>query len=149
MTGFLVSKNYKYELVTPADIRLGAIVIGYALGFCTLTCIKAAIATKRAIGRSRRANIYVVMIWGEIIVSLAFGLLGWLNLNQIIGPRCADQVHSFQRDDMLTLYSFWLYISMCGSTLLHDRLELIIIAKVHAGLFRFSSYCKSSSTECL
>lgn len=87
MTGFLVSPNYKYESVTSGDIRLAAIVLGYALGFGTLTSVKAGIATKRAYGRSRRANIYVAMIWGEIVVSLLFGLLAWLNLNNVIGPR--------------------------------------------------------------
>ena len=87
MTGFLLSDSYKYESVTSADVRLAAIVLGFALRFGTLTCVKAGIATKRAFGRSRRANIYVVMIWGEIIVSVVFGLLGWFNLNEIVGPR--------------------------------------------------------------
>jgi hypothetical protein len=87
MTGFLVSEHYSYEAVTAADIRLVAILLGYALGFGTLTCIKAGRATGRAWGRSRRANIYVIMIWGEIVVSVAFGLLGWLHLNRMVEPR--------------------------------------------------------------
>ena len=87
MSGFLVSKDYKPELVTAADVQVSTLVLGYALGFGTLTCIKAAIATKTAWGRSRRATIYVVMIWGEILASVLFGLLGWLNLGGVLGPR--------------------------------------------------------------
>ena len=87
MAGFLVSKSYKPEPFTSTDARLAGLVLGFALGFGILTCIKAACATDKAWGRSRRANIYVFMIWGEILVSATFGLLGWLNLDGILGPR--------------------------------------------------------------
>lgn len=87
MPGFLVPEHYKSEIVTVADIRIAAMTLGFTLGFGLLTCVKAAIRTKIAWNRSRRATIYIVMVWGEIIVSLLFGLLGWLDIESIVGPR--------------------------------------------------------------
>jgi multisubunit Na+/H+ antiporter MnhE subunit len=87
MPGFLVSYNYKAEVGTSGDIQLAAIIWGFSLGFGLLTGIKAAIRTKTAWHRARRAKIYIIMVWGEMIASIGFGLLGWLNIVDVVGPR--------------------------------------------------------------
>jgi hypothetical protein len=87
MSGFLVSEGYKVEAVTRGESRTGAIAVGFALGFGLLTCVKAGIRTKTTWKRSRSAKIYIAMVWGEMIVSIIFGMLGWLNLEGVIGPR--------------------------------------------------------------
>ena len=103
MPGFLVSDHYKSETVTVADIRISAMTLGFTLGFGLLTCVKAAIRTKTAWNRSRRATIYIFMVWGEVAVSLIFGLLGWLDIEGIVEPRQAWFSGCFPRSSrMLT-----------------------------------------------
>ena len=90
MPGFLVSKYYKPEAGVGNNLQIAAIIFGFILGFGLLTCVKAAIRTKTAWHRARRAKIMIVMVWGEMVVSLVFGLLGWLHINDIVGPRHDD-----------------------------------------------------------
>ncbi|KAI1428175.1 hypothetical protein F5Y12DRAFT_733977 [Xylaria sp. FL1777] len=85
----LVSPHFKLQEVTVNDIIIASLAFGFTLGFGQLTTWTAARQTWLAYkntGRRVFRNVYIWMIWGEIIVCLAFGIICFLHLKGIIHP---------------------------------------------------------------
>lgn len=80
----LLSPNYVPQPVTKADMSLASICWGFTLGFGFLTTWEAIQQTMRA--RDPLRSVYVFMIWGEILVCLAFGIICWWHLDGVIAP---------------------------------------------------------------
>ncbi|KAI0490148.1 hypothetical protein F4859DRAFT_501730 [Xylaria cf. heliscus] len=85
----LIPPHFKLQEVTVNDIIIASIAWGFTLGFGQLTTWTAArqtwVAYKRTGMRVFR-NVYIGMIWGEIIVCLAFSIICFLHLRGIIHP---------------------------------------------------------------
>ncbi|KAJ6531486.1 hypothetical protein DFH09DRAFT_1183218 [Mycena vulgaris] len=77
---FTTTKPYVDLVVTEGDMILSSMAFGWTLGFGYFTVCHAVRETRR----SRRINVYVVLIWSQIIVSGAFAVICWLYLRKII-----------------------------------------------------------------
>ncbi|KAI0444765.1 hypothetical protein F4803DRAFT_510436 [Xylaria telfairii] len=84
-----VPPHFKLQEVTVNDIIIASIAWGFTLGFGQLTAWTATrqtwVAYKRT-GRRVFGNVYIRMIWGEIIVCLAFSIICFLHLRGVIPP---------------------------------------------------------------
>jgi hypothetical protein len=69
---------------TLQDFRLAALAAGFTLGFGFLTVWEAVKQTRR--NRNPVRSVYIYMIWGEILVNLIIGIIGWLFLSGTLGP---------------------------------------------------------------
>ncbi|KAF2686643.1 hypothetical protein K458DRAFT_362841 [Lentithecium fluviatile CBS 122367] len=69
---------------TRSDIQIAALAAGFTLGFGLLTCWEAIKQTRQ--NRNPLRSVYIYMIWGEIVVNLVIGIIGWIFLAGIIGP---------------------------------------------------------------
>jgi hypothetical protein len=66
------------------DFKLASTAAGFTLGFGVL-CVWNAIQQTRAV-RSPLRSVYIFMVWGEIIVNLCIGIIGWLFLDGALSP---------------------------------------------------------------
>jgi hypothetical protein len=69
---------------TVQDFQLAALAAGFTIGFGFLTVWEAVKQTKR--NHSPLRSAYIYMIWGEILVNVIIGIIGWLFLNDKLGP---------------------------------------------------------------
>ncbi|KAJ7447668.1 hypothetical protein FB451DRAFT_1290105 [Mycena latifolia] len=77
---FATAKPYVDLVVTEGDIILVSMAFGWTLGFGYFTVCHAVRETRR----TRRLNIYVILIWSQLVVSGAFAIISWLYLRKII-----------------------------------------------------------------
>ncbi|KAI8951075.1 hypothetical protein F4801DRAFT_589941 [Xylaria longipes] len=85
----LLSPHYVLQEVTVSDTIIASIAFGFTLGFGQLTTWTATRQTwvaYRNTGRKVLRNVYIRMIWGEIIVCLGFGIICFLHLRGVIPP---------------------------------------------------------------
>ncbi|KAH9899063.1 hypothetical protein F4778DRAFT_792475 [Xylariomycetidae sp. FL2044] len=85
----LLSPHYVPQEVTTSDLAIASLAWGFNIGFGWLTAWAAVKQTRKAYLRTGRLvlrNTYLRLIWGELIVSLGFGLICYLHLNDIIPP---------------------------------------------------------------
>ncbi|KAF8917828.1 hypothetical protein CPB85DRAFT_142067 [Mucidula mucida] len=75
-------KPFEFLTVTQGDMNLASIAFGWSLGFGYFAVCHAVRESRRA----RRINTYIILVWGEIIVCLLFGILCWLYLARVIPP---------------------------------------------------------------
>ncbi|KAB2100529.1 hypothetical protein AG0111_0g11226 [Alternaria gaisen] len=66
------------------DFQLAALAAGFTIGFGFLTVWEAVKQTRR--NHSPLRSAYIYMIWGEIFVNVVIGIIGWLFLNDRLGP---------------------------------------------------------------
>ncbi|KAJ4367022.1 hypothetical protein N0V83_007552 [Neocucurbitaria cava] len=66
------------------DYQLAALAAGFTIGFGFLTVWEAIKQTQR--NRNPLRSVYIYMLWGEIIVNVCIGIVGWLFLNGKMGP---------------------------------------------------------------
>ena len=100
----LLSPNYVPQPTTSADLAIASIAFGWTLGFGWLTTWTAYRQTRRVrqrYGITRVHTPYVVMIWSEIVVCLAFAIICWIHLYDatLIPPRYIFQ----RRRNLLSL----------------------------------------------
>jgi hypothetical protein len=69
------------------DYQLSATAAGFTLGFGFLTVWEAIQQTRR--NRNPLRSAYIYMVWGEIIVNICIGIVGWLFLAGTLGPTYA------------------------------------------------------------
>ncbi|OBT58624.1 hypothetical protein VE04_01790 [Pseudogymnoascus sp. 24MN13] len=67
-----------------ADFKLAAAAAGFTIGFGILTVWEAVKQTK--VVRYPLRSHYVYMIWGEILVNLAIGIIAWLLVDGVVAP---------------------------------------------------------------
>lgn len=72
-------------VITKTDLEIASICWGFTLGFGFLTTWEAVKQTVRS--RSPLRSIYIWLVWGEIIVGLAFGIVAYLLLTEDVGIR--------------------------------------------------------------
>lgn len=70
---------------TVGDYQLAAGAAGFTLGFGFLT-VWEAIKQTRA-NKSPLRSPYIYMVWGEIVANLWIGIIGWLILDGVLGPK--------------------------------------------------------------
>jgi hypothetical protein len=70
------------------DYQLAATAAGFTLGFGFLTVWEAIQQTRR--NRNPLRSTYIYMIWGEILVNICIGVVGWLFLAGTLGPTYAS-----------------------------------------------------------
>lgn len=88
----LLSPNFKLEEVTRDDMIIASLAWGFSLGFgwlTTWTAIKQTISIWKRYGTRSIHNVYVWLIWLEILVCLIFSVICWLYLRGVILPRRA------------------------------------------------------------
>jgi hypothetical protein len=68
---------------TVQDFQLAALAAGFTLGFGFLTVWEAVKQTRR--NRNPLRSMYIYMVWGEILVNVLIGIVGWLFLNDVLG----------------------------------------------------------------
>ena len=66
------------------DFKLASTAAGFTLGFGLLTVWEAMKQTHHI--RSPLRSVYLYMVWGEIVVNLAIGIVAWLFLDGTLGP---------------------------------------------------------------
>ncbi|KAI9739681.1 MAG: hypothetical protein M1834_006399 [Cirrosporium novae-zelandiae] len=69
------------------DTKIASLAAGWTLGFGFLTIWEAIKQTQR--NKSPLRSAYIFMIWGEIIVNVAIGIIAWLFLDGIIANSVA------------------------------------------------------------
>ncbi|KAF3050595.1 hypothetical protein E8E11_008840 [Didymella keratinophila] len=69
---------------TVEDFQLAAVAAGFTIGFGFLTVWEAIQQTRR--NRNPLRSIYIYMLWGEILVNVCIGVVGWLFLTGTLGP---------------------------------------------------------------
>lgn len=69
---------------TVEDFQLAAVAAGFTIGFGFLTVWEAIQQTMR--NRNPLRSVYIYMLWGEIIVNVCIGIVGWLFLTGTLGP---------------------------------------------------------------
>lgn len=87
MGSLFMPDHYTLEPVAPADIKLASIAWGFTLGFSFLTAVKAAKQTIKIWRRTRRPTTYIILAWGELIVSTIFGFICYFYLDGQFPPR--------------------------------------------------------------
>ncbi|KAI1493372.1 hypothetical protein F5X96DRAFT_622219 [Biscogniauxia mediterranea] len=70
-------------MASKSDYQLASVAFGFTLGFGFLTVWEALKQTRRS--RNPRRNVFIYMIWGEIVANLAIAIVGWLFLDGVIG----------------------------------------------------------------
>jgi hypothetical protein len=87
MGSLWIPDTYEYEPVTQADINLASIAWGFTLGFGFLTSVKAATQTIKVWRRTKTVTTYIVLAWGEMLVSIIFSFICWFYLDDAFPPR--------------------------------------------------------------
>lgn len=77
-------------MTSAADFKLAGAAAGFTLGFGLLTVWEAIKQTNAV--RSPIRSQYIYMIWGEIFVNLAMGIIAWLMLDGVLVPTCVFTV---------------------------------------------------------
>ncbi len=77
--------------VAPLDVSERGLIIaagffGATIAVAAFDCSKAVRQSHRSWGRSTKANAYIMMLWVEILTSVALAILAWLFLNGTIPP---------------------------------------------------------------
>lgn len=67
------------------DFQLAAVAAGFTIGFGFLTVWEAIKQTQQ--NRNPLRSAYIYMVWGEILANVGLGILAWLFVNDIVGPR--------------------------------------------------------------
>lgn len=86
----LLPDNFELEEVTQFDLMLASLAWGFTLGIGWLTtwsAIKQSRGIWRRVGYGVFRNTYFWMIWGEITVCLAFGIICFMYILGTIPPR--------------------------------------------------------------
>lgn len=87
MGSLFVPDTYKLEPVSSTDTKLASVAWGFTLGFGFLTAVKAATQTVRIWRRRKHVTTYMILTWGELVVSTIFGFLCWFFMNRSFPPR--------------------------------------------------------------
>ncbi|KAI1307753.1 hypothetical protein F5Y03DRAFT_405404 [Xylaria venustula] len=85
----LVPPTYHLQEVSRNDLVIAALAFGFTLGFGQLTTWKVMRQTWQAYKRTGLRvlrNVYIWMIWGEVLVCLAFSIICFLYVRRIILP---------------------------------------------------------------
>ncbi|KAI1001464.1 hypothetical protein K3495_g6734 [Podosphaera aphanis] len=99
--------------VARSDTVIASIAWGFTLGFgflTTWTAMKQTALVHRRYGSSRLNSPYIWMIWLEILVCLALGVICWLHLQGYIS----------------TSFGFLFFIVTCSALQIHFLLQIII-----------------------
>lgn len=67
------------------DQIVGALAVGFVLGFGLLTVWEAIKQTRRS--KNPRRSPYVFMVWGEILANVGILVLGFLFFEGVVGAR--------------------------------------------------------------
>lgn len=89
MGSLFLPDHYKPEPVSNTDIQLASIAWGFSLGFGFLTAVKAAHQTVKIWRRTKRVTTYMVLAWGELVVSTIFGFCCWFFMDDRFPPSFA------------------------------------------------------------
>ncbi|KAI1276064.1 hypothetical protein F5Y07DRAFT_367982 [Xylaria sp. FL0933] len=116
MPGFLVSPNYVAGHPTQDDVVVASTVWGFSLAVSFFTASKARRQTWRSWKRTKHISPYIILVWGEWVVSTVFGIVSWLFLYNIIEP-------SFQF--FFFLVTLWVFQVQCIMQILINRIGLI------------------------
>jgi hypothetical protein len=81
------SNSLSGTMSSEADFKLAAAAAGFTIGFGILTVWEAVKQTK--VVRYPLRSHYVYMIWGEILVNLAIGIIAWLLVDGVVAPTYA------------------------------------------------------------
>lgn len=88
MGGFLVPPHFQTIPVTLTDVKISTFVWGFTMGFAILTTWKAVSQTISIWRRTNRVTVaYIWMVWLELLVNVIAGVLSWVYMDGIIGPR--------------------------------------------------------------
>ncbi|KAI0970223.1 hypothetical protein F4678DRAFT_133241 [Xylaria arbuscula] len=85
----LVPPHYHFQEVKTGDLIIASIALGFTIGFGQLTTWKVMRQTWQAYRRTGLRvlrNVYIWMIWGEVLVCLAFSIICFLYIRRIILP---------------------------------------------------------------
>ncbi|KAI0423733.1 hypothetical protein F5Y09DRAFT_336349 [Xylaria sp. FL1042] len=116
MTGFLVPPYYVAQQATESDLVVASIVWGFSLAVSFFTASKARKQTWRSWKRTKQFSTYIILVWAELIVSTAFGIIAWLFLYNVIEP-------SFQY--FFFIITLWVFQIQCIMQILINRIGLI------------------------
>jgi hypothetical protein len=86
----LLSDNFVLQEVTKSDLVIASVAWGFTLGIGWLTTWTAIQQTRKAFrrrGNSTLYNTYIIIVWGEIVVCLGFGIICFIHLLGSIPPR--------------------------------------------------------------
>lgn len=113
------------------DFQLAALAAGFTLGFGFLTVWEAIKQTRR--NHSPLRSAYIYMVWGEILVNVCIGIVGWLFLNDAIGPTVPV---------LFSILFFWVFEIQLLMQIIINRIALIAehrstIKKLKWGTFIF------------
>ncbi|KAK5046678.1 hypothetical protein LTR84_007439 [Exophiala bonariae] len=89
MGSLWISPNYEEEPVSGLDLRIASLAWGFTLGFSFLTAVKAGRQTATIWKRAHRVTTYVILIWGEMLVSTIFGFICWFFIDHFFQPSFA------------------------------------------------------------
>lgn len=87
MAGFLIPDTYVLVEPTLDELAVASIVWGFSLAAGMFGAVKCFRQTRRSWRRSRRVNLYVIMIWAEWTASMAIGVVSWVFIKGIIKAR--------------------------------------------------------------
>lgn len=90
MGSLFIPADYEFETVSRGDMQLASIAWGFTLGFGLLTSVKAATQSIRVWRRTRGVTTYIVLAWGEMVVSIVFAFICWFYLDGAFQPRYAS-----------------------------------------------------------
>lgn len=83
------------------DETVGAIAVGFCIGFGFLTVWEAIKQTRRS--RNPRRSPYIAMIWGELFANVLLLTLGFLFFKGVLTARCVRQCDSRPKLKLLQL----------------------------------------------
>ncbi|KAI5456038.1 hypothetical protein BGZ63DRAFT_342790, partial [Mariannaea sp. PMI_226] len=119
----LLSPHYVPEPVTQTDLIVASIAWGFTLGIGWLTTWKAIEQTRSTYHRQKSTmvrNAYIWLIWGEILVSLLFGIICFLYLLTVIKPSFIFYFFIALLWALQVQFLLQIIVSRCA-LLIHDR----------------------------
>jgi len=81
----LLSPNYKADVATLDDVKIGSVVFGATLSMCLITTWKATEQTRTMLRRGKALrSLYIWMVWVHLIVNLIMAVVCWLFMDGTI-----------------------------------------------------------------
>ena len=77
-------KSPNFPMASNNDLKITSVAAGFTIGFGLLTVWEAIKQT--AENRNPLQSVYIYMLWGEIALNLAIGIMGWVFLDGVISP---------------------------------------------------------------
>ncbi|KAJ4368498.1 hypothetical protein N0V86_009403 [Didymella sp. IMI 355093] len=99
---------------TVEDFQLAAVAAGFTIGFGFLTVWEAIQQTMR--NRNPLRSVYIYMLWGEILVNVCIGVVGWLFLTGTLGPSVPV---------LFFILTFWVFEIQLLMQIIINRIALI------------------------